>query len=50
MQELHDSRGDAEYQQSIVAGLKEFRTMIQQVRAYDFGLDSMDEEIAQETT
>lgn len=49
MQELHDSRGDAEYQAETVALLREFRTMIQSVQSYDFGFATMEQEIAEET-
>lgn len=49
MQELHDSRGDAEYQEQIVGTLQAFRTMIQQVQQFDFGFETMDQEVAEET-
>ena len=49
MDELHDSRGDAEYQQQIIQGLRSFRVMIQQIKEEDFDLDRMEEWIRIET-
>lgn len=49
MQELHDSRGDADYQQGTVDVLRSFRQMIQQIKAYDFGMEDMEEWITTET-
>lgn len=49
MQELHDSRGDAAYQADIIKGLRSFQQMIQQVKAYEFGMEDMEEWISIET-
>ena len=49
MQELHDSRGDAEYQQGTIDVLRSFRQMVQQIKAYDFGMEDMEEWITIET-
>lgn len=49
MQELHDSRGDAEYQQDTIKELRAFRTMIQQVKDLEFGMADLEADIALET-
>ncbi len=50
MQELHDSAGDLDYQRGTVSGLREFRDMIQQIKAYDFGMEDMEAQIDKETS
>ena len=49
MQELHDSRGDAEYQADIIKGLRSFQQMVRQIKAYDFGMEDAEEWIGIET-
>lgn len=49
MQDLHDSRGDAEYQKDQVAFLRTFRDMVQAIKDLEFGFATMEQEIAEET-
>lgn len=49
LQELHDSRGDDEYQQETVKLLHAFRTMIRQIKELDFGMAELEDAIAKET-
>jgi hypothetical protein len=49
MQEVHDSAGDDEYQQAIIAGLRIFKTMFTGIQSYDFGMQDMEAEIAEDT-
>jgi len=43
--ELHDSRGDTEYQDDIIAGLVAFKHMIAELQSFDFGTEDLMEEI-----
>jgi hypothetical protein len=47
--ELHDSRGDADYQQDIIKLLRAFPEMIKQIKETEFGFETLEEEIRVET-
>jgi len=50
MDELHDSRGDDDYQGDIAKSLRNFKEMIQQIKGFDYQLEKLEAEIASETT